>query len=222
MQMHSYSDDRAYLFTTTHRYYYTIDRGHSWNVAEAPLSTTRYTPFSLVFHPTLPDSLIWTGDVDCDIYDGPDSGNCHTAAYLSSDHGRTWKLIETYVNRCEFSEALGFSPGDDGIVCASYRDKKGMQHGAYEWNPLELTIGHNWYTEKQKIFDHIIGFDTAESYLFVGAVAPGEFTLDLHVSHAGDEFVMAHLPPGIHLEIDEWRVCSRLSSESSSIHSTFS
>ncbi|CAG8680775.1 7423_t:CDS:2, partial [Acaulospora colombiana] len=35
--MHTYSDDRAYLFTGTKTYYYTTDGGRSWNIQEAPL-----------------------------------------------------------------------------------------------------------------------------------------------------------------------------------------
>lgn len=146
----------------------------------------------LAFHPTQPGYLIWSDYVGCS-YESRE--NCHVESYLSLDDGGNWKLIETYVERCDFAEPLGSSFFKNGIICASHRDKTGPQRGSEEWNPLEVTISYDWYETKGKLFDHIIGFENSGNLTFVASILLDTFSLDPYVSVDGRGFVKASFPP---------------------------
>ncbi|KIM19770.1 hypothetical protein M408DRAFT_178610, partial [Serendipita vermifera MAFF 305830] len=205
--IHPYDGSRAYLLTPTDVYHYTTDAGHQWFKSKFPAKTMRYTMPRLFFHPKHQDYLIWSNDVDCN-YENRE--NCHVGSYLSLDHGENWKLIETYVERCEFAMAMGFKSSEKGIVCASYRDKTGQQRDSEEWNPLELTISHDWYETKEKLFDHINGFENSGNLTFVAASSLDAFSLDPYVSVDGRGFVKARFPPNIGLRGDHYSGIRRI------------
>lgn len=201
--IHPYDNKRVHLLTDTDFNYFTTDGGHSWGKVSPPLQQLSYGSGRLSFHPTHPEYLIWTGDADCHVYNEGEQ-NCHVESYVSFDNGQTWRLIETYVWQCVFTETFTFEPDDDGILCSSYQNKTGHQHRSYPGDPLELVIGQDWYENKRTLFDHIIGFEVFGDYLMVAALASDTYALDLQISRAGQEFVPAKLPPGIRLRT---RVC---------------
>lgn len=194
--MHTYSDDRAYLFTGDTHYFYTTDGARSWNIAEAPLPPTRQAPQILAFHPTLSDTLIWMGDADC----SGNLENCHVEAHITFDHGRNWNLVEKYIKQCAFARDSGFKVDGKEIICESYREKTGRQSSFDMSNPLQLVIGTDWFATKQVIFNQVVGFATFSEYLLVAEITPGTSSLDLQVSLNGNKFAKGLFPPDMRLD----------------------
>ncbi|KAG8814363.1 vacuolar protein sorting/targeting protein PEP1, partial [Serendipita sp. 399] len=196
--MHTYANDRAYLFTPSREYHYTTDGGRSWHTLQAPLPPNRQDAPLLAFHPLNSDYLIWSGDADCDR--NGDQTNCRVESFYSLDHGRTWNFIEKYVKQCAFLRDSAFKVDDKGILCESYRDKRGNQRDFSMANPLELVYGKNFYRDKVKLFDQIVGFATFSEYLLVAELTPGSNALDLQVSLNGRDFARGLFPPDMRLD----------------------
>ena len=57
------------------------------------------------------------------------------------------------------------------ILCESYRDKRGSQRFFGMENPLELVSGTDFYANKQKLFDHVVGYAVFSEYLIVAEVS---------------------------------------------------
>jgi Sortilin, neurotensin receptor 3, len=162
---HKYSHDRAYAITTSNKYFYTTNTGRAWHEGTAPTGPNSFGQPVLHFHPTS-DYLIWTGDQGC-----TGSGNeCHAEAHYSTDNGRNWKLIDTYVKNCAWAEDAMIFVDPSEIICESYRDKRGTQRLFQLDNPLELVIGTTFYTQKRKLFEHVVGFAKFSQYLIVAEV----------------------------------------------------
>ncbi|KAG8759479.1 vacuolar protein sorting/targeting protein PEP1 [Serendipita sp. 396] len=196
--MHTYADDRAYLFTPTKEYYYTTDGGRSWHTLQGPLPPNRQDASLLAFHPVNSDYLIWSGDAGCE--SNSDQTNCRVESYYSLDHGRNWHFIEKYVKQCAFLRDTRFKVDDRGILCESYRDKRGNQHDFGFANPLELIYGSDFYKKKEKLFDQIVGFATFSEFLLVAELTPGSNALDLQVSLNGKDFARGLFPPDMRLD----------------------
>lgn len=196
--MHTYADDRAYLFTATNRYYYTTDGGRSWNPAEAPAPPNHLDVQLLTFNPVNSDYLIWSGQVDCD--ENGNQANCRVESYYSTDHGRRWTFVEKYVKKCGFTRDSAFKVDQSSILCESYRDKKGSQRTFTSGNPLELVIGSDFYRKKEKLFDNIVGYATFSEYLLVAEITPSTNALDLQVSLNGNKFAKGLFPPDMRLD----------------------
>lgn len=194
--MHTYANDRAYLITDEKKFYYTTDSGRSWNPLPVPYPANHHSVPILAFHPTYSDRLIWSGDAECD----GTQQNCHVESFYSLDHGRNWKFLEKYVKQCNFVRDSGFKVDDTAILCESYRDKQGQQKIFNMGNPLELVVGRNYYTDKTKLFNQIVGYATFSEFLLVAEIAPGTNTLDLQVSLDGNKFAKGLFPPDMRLD----------------------
>lgn len=59
-----------------------------------------------------------------------------------------------------------------GIICESYQKKEGSQ-GTFNPrnNALQLVVGANFYVDKTKLFDHVVGFTRFSEYLLVAEVS---------------------------------------------------
>ena len=163
---HTFTSDRAYLITST-GFYYTTDTGRSWNHQNAPNPPNTFGAQVLHFHPEHSDWIIWTGDEGCN----GEGNTCHAEAHFSRDNGRRWTLVEKYVRNCAWARDKGLLVDPSQILCESYRDKTGSQRFFQMGvNPLQLVGGSNFFTNKNKIFDEIVGFTKFSEYLIVAEV----------------------------------------------------
>lgn len=167
MAMHKYAKDRAYLFTNSRTVWFTIDNGVTWSKFNAPMDPNSLSIPLLDFHPEQADWLIWTGSVDCA---SATSSNCHTKAFYTRDHGRSWKDIDTYVRVCTWGRDRKFKIDDRTIFCESYAKKSGSQRSA-DVGDLQLIAGTNFYAKQQILFEAIVGFATFEQYMVVAEVS---------------------------------------------------
>lgn len=162
---HKYTPDRAYAITSENKFFYTTNTGRSWHSGEAPTIPNSFGLAVLHFHPES-DYLIWTGEEGC----SERGEDCRAVAHYSRDNGRSWTLLDTYVRTCAWARDATLYTDPTEIICESYRDKTGNQKFFQMGNPLELIEGTNYYTEKRKLFNHVVGFAKFSEFLIVAEV----------------------------------------------------
>ncbi|KAH8981343.1 Oligoxyloglucan reducing end-specific cellobiohydrolase [Lactarius akahatsu] len=215
---HTFTPDRAYLITSTAKFFYTTDTGRSWNYQNAPKPPNTFGAQVLHFHPEHSDWIIWTGDEGC----GGGGNNCHAEAHYSRDNGRRWALVETYVRNCAWARDKGLLVDPSQILCESFRDKTGSQRFfQMGTNPLQLVGGSNFFAKKSKIFDEIVGFTKFSEYLIVAEYLPEQRSLDLQVSLDGHHFATGQFPPTMRPEQHAYTVLES-STDSIFLHMTTS
>jgi hypothetical protein len=104
---------------------------------------------------------------NCDDY--KNLGSCHAEGYYSLNNGRTWTLIDSYVQNCAWARDSGFKVDATEIICESFKNKQGSQLSFFN-NPLELVSGRNFYQQKQRLFGNVMGFTRFSEYLVVAEV----------------------------------------------------
>ncbi|GAB1518497.1 vacuolar protein sorting/targeting protein PEP1 [Rhizoctonia solani] len=214
--MHLYADDRAYLITNKDKLYYTTDTAQQWLALDLPAPPNQFGLGLLSFHPLQSDWLIYTGQTDC----GSDKSNCHVEAYYTLNHGRTWTSIEKYVKTCTWARTANLRIDQHLILCESYRDKKGNQL-SFANNPLEFIEGSEYFKNKRKMFDNVVGFAKFSEYLLVAEVKGQSNALDLQVSLDGRSFAMGKFPPGMSVDNHAYTVLES-STDSVFLHVTMS
>ncbi|KAF9551404.1 Oligoxyloglucan reducing end-specific cellobiohydrolase [Agrocybe pediades] len=200
---HKYSDDRAYLITETNEFFYTTDTGKKWWPATAPLPPSPFAGDIISFHPNS-DWIIWMGVKDCD---SGAKGSCHSEAFYSTDNGRNWSPIETYVRNCAFAKEKKLNADPKEIVCESYTRKEGHQR-MLAGSPLELVVGSNFYdrSQRQRMFEWVVGFAKFDEFFVVAEMMPDKRSLELQVSLDGKHFSTGKFPPSMHPDTHAYTV----------------
>jgi hypothetical protein len=166
---HPFTPDRAYLITSSAKFYYTTDTGRSWYHLNALNPPNKFGAQVLQFHPDHSDWIIWTGNVGCS--SGSGGADCHAEASFSRDNGRRWTFVEKYVRNCAWARDKGLLVDQSQILCESFRDKTGSQRFfQMATNPLQLVSGRDFFNKKDKLFDEIVGFAKFSEYLIVAEV----------------------------------------------------
>jgi Sortilin, neurotensin receptor 3, len=165
---HAFTSDRAYLITPSGKFYYTTNTGGTWYALSAPKPPNTFGAQVLQFHPDHSDWIIWTGDEGCS---GEGGAECHAEAYFSRDNGRRWTFVEKYVRNCAWARDKGLLVDPSQILCESFRDKTGSQRFfQMGTNPMQLVSGRDYFKNKVKVFDEIVGFTKFSEYLIVAEV----------------------------------------------------
>lgn len=201
MAAHPYDKERGYLITSGQRYLLSTDRGKFWMATHvAPRPPNSLGIPVLQFHPEHSDWLIWTGTFgDCT---SPSSSDCRAVAYYSLTNGRSWDKIDEYVRTCSWAAASAKfnAPDPKGIICESYKNKKGSQRSFDSSNPLELILGTNYYKSKSRLFDAVEGFAVFDEFMVVAVYTTASDTLTLMISLDAVHFARAQFPPNTRLE----------------------
>ncbi|KAH8114005.1 hypothetical protein DFH11DRAFT_1877815 [Phellopilus nigrolimitatus] len=109
--LHSHSNDRAYILTSSQKYYYTTDAGRSWKPLYAPL---------------LPNSF---GATDCE----GSAEKCLAEARYSTDNGRNWRFVEElqlvggaqfFSKKVLFDRVIGFAKFSEFLIVAEYLQER--------------------------------------------------------------------------------------------------
>lgn len=216
--LHTYSHDRGYLITASRKVYYTTDTGQNWYPLEAPSPPNSFGAGILHFHPAS-EYLIWTGDVGCD----GNGQNCHAEASYSTNNGKSWSRMESYVRNCAWARDSELKIDSTQVLCESYREKKGNQRMfQVNDNPLQLVGGSSFFSKNKRVlFERVVGFAKFSEFLIVAEVflrllrpiiGPVRLTLfakqyqeqkqslDLQVSLDGQNFATGVFPPSLRPE----------------------
>ncbi|PWN42574.1 Oligoxyloglucan reducing end-specific cellobiohydrolase [Ceraceosorus guamensis] len=198
LAMHLYEKTYAYLITSGQRCHYTFDGGKTWHYFTAPLPPNGLGIPILRFHPDRPDWLIWIGSRDCN---SVTSQTCHTAAYYTLNQGRDWTLLDRYVRNCAWARSPKFHVDSSSILCESYVQKTGNQHGFGNDNHLQLILGSQFYTRKNVLFENIIGFANFEEYLVLAKIDDARsMSISLQVSLDANTFAKTQFPPNTRID----------------------
>ncbi|OCB88754.1 signal sequence binding protein [Sanghuangporus baumii] len=191
--LHSHSHDRGYLLTASTKFYYTTDTGRSWNQQNAPLPPNTFNAVILHFQPNS-EYLIWTGNANCE----GNGDQCHAEAHYSTDNGRKWYLIESYVRNCAWARDKELVIDRTQIICESYKEKKGDQRTFnVNVNPLQLVGGTQFFSHKRVLFERVVGFAKFSEFLIVAEYLEEQQSLDLQVSLDGKTFAAGVFPPSL-------------------------
>ncbi|KAF9483067.1 vacuolar protein sorting/targeting protein 10 [Pholiota conissans] len=201
---HKYSNERAYLITATDEFYYTTNTGVNWYPAKAENPPNSFGAQVIQFHPTNTEYLIWVGNRDCTASGG--GAKCHAEAHYTRDNGRKWIAIDDYVRNCAFARDAHLDADPTEIVCEAYRDKKAPQPKRPGTNPLELVVGGNYYANKRKIFDSVVGFAKFSEFFVVAEMTASHTALELQVSLDGKHFSAGKFPPSMHPETHAYTI----------------
>ncbi|KAJ7166603.1 signal sequence binding protein [Mycena filopes] len=191
--IHKFDARRAYLLTNTEKFFYTVNGGRRWFTRHAPTPPTTFHALALRFHPD-PDKLLWIGDRDC-----KDWSACHGEAQYSLDNGATWEFVEAYVVNCAWAVDTKLAADETEILCESYRDKTGSQmlFQMGGTNPVALVEGAQYFKQKKKIFDEVVGFTKFSEFLVVAQLLEESHALNLQVSLDGVHFAAGRFPPNM-------------------------
>ncbi|KAF8174213.1 vacuolar protein sorting/targeting protein 10 [Pholiota molesta] len=198
---HKYSNDRAYLITATEEFYYTTNTGVDWHKGRAETPPNSFGAQVLQFHPNT-EYLIWVGNKDC-----TGGGTCHAEAHYSRDNGRKWVYIDSFVRNCAFAKDKQLDADPSEIVCEVYRDKKAPQPKRPGGpNPMELIVGSNFYADKRKMFESVVGFAKFSEFFVVAEMTQSQTALELQVSMDGKHFSSGKFPPSMHPETHAYTI----------------
>ncbi|CAJ0872512.1 7336_t:CDS:10 [Entrophospora sp. SA101] len=200
MYPHDLDTKRAYFFTEDDKLYWTKDLGETISQIEnLPIKPNKLGLQLLDFHPKEADWLLFVGGTDCP------SPNCHSEAHYSPDNGATWKLVETWVQKCLFGEDFKFNEiKKESIVCTSYKDKKStisqdkLGGKSTESNPLQLIKKDSPTSSSEVILSDVVEFFVFDEYMAVAVEVRGQ--LFLYMSKDGEKFNQAKFPPNVRVD----------------------
>jgi hypothetical protein len=164
---HKYSNERAFLITDHETVFYTTDTGRTWNRFKAPTPPNTFGAQALRFNPADTDYILWVGNMNC----VGTAQYCHAEAQLSRDNGRKWAVVEKYVRNCAFAKDRELDTDPTEIICESFTTKKGRQGMPSSANPMELVVGSNYFKNKKKLFEQVVGFAKFSEFLVVANVS---------------------------------------------------
>ncbi|KAJ3090965.1 vacuolar protein sorting/targeting protein PEP1 [Quaeritorhiza haematococci] len=203
---HDAADKRAYMFFNTEQIWYTDDALASesgfkelkqppekFNTLEYPI---------LDFHPEEPDYLVFVaGGRECG-----DPKKCFSIAYTSTDHGRNWNQLDTWVTKCLWVWDTGFKPDvpKDAVYCSGHKfkggDSAGQDRTDPKQNPVQLVLYKNGGRDRTVLIDGgVLNFYVVNGVL-VAATQDADDKLKLMVSVDGSTFAEAVFPPYLRVE----------------------
>lgn len=164
---HKYSNERAYLITDSNTVIYTTDTGRTWNSFQAPTPPNTFGAQAMRFTPADTDYILWVGNKNCN----KQGQDCHAEAQLSRDNGRHWAFVERHVRNCAFAKDRELDTDPTEIICESFTNKKGRQGMPSPSNPMELVVGSNYFKNKKRLFEQVVGFAKFSEFLIVANVS---------------------------------------------------
>lgn len=204
-----YFNDAVFFTTSYGEVYYSIDRGRNIRNFEAPSEMRPGGGQIFSFHPNNRDWLIWHGAKDCGGFfeEGTD---CHTDAWLTTNRGDEWKLLQRYVEKCEFIEGTEFRKRDEKLIYCAVHEREDSKPN----NPLQLVASDNFFVDKTVHFENIETFALMNEFIMV-ATKDDDNYLKVDASVDGTVFAEARFPPNFKADSEGYTVLD------SSTHAVF-
>ncbi|KAI8915699.1 hypothetical protein EDD86DRAFT_196660 [Gorgonomyces haynaldii] len=195
---------KRFFFISMDSVYVTDDalEGDKWSKMDLP---EKYNAFGLPiidFHPTQPDWYVYVaGGRDCPLKD------CFTKIYITKDGGKSFKLIDSWSNKCLWALDTEFddpSIEQDAVICASYKFKDGKigqdRLGHSKENPSQLVMIMKEGKDRRVVLDQDVADYYVVNKIMVAAVIESDAKIPtLYTSINGQKFVKAKFPPSMEL-----------------------
>ncbi|KAF9163085.1 vacuolar protein sorting/targeting protein PEP1 [Mortierella sp. AD010] len=195
---HPYDDTIAIIGTSGRVQYITRDRGLNWDPLKMPLpsAATSFVAFPVdqwSFHPTESDWMIYMGETGCGFDRNSD---CHMEASFSTDGGKSWERLATWVKSCSWAQTERFKKVNiAGIYCEQYSDRSGSQKTLMrEGVPTQLIYSEDWMRNQKVLFDSVSGIAIYSDYLVVAEYLERQRAIRMSVSLDGTNFKLAQYP----------------------------
>ncbi|WFD26616.1 vacuolar protein sorting/targeting protein PEP1 [Malassezia nana] len=194
---HPYERQQAFVITSGSRVHSTLNGGVTWSWFTAPLPPNQLGLEPLGFHPQHSSWLLWTGARDCE----EGKKGCRAEVWYSTGNShQRWERVDSYVKKCAFLPTQQF-PGDERtILCEHYDPSELKTNRPLTQIPVDLVMGREFYSKKQTVFRHILGFSVFDRYMLVAELAGSPPSLRMHVSLDGYQFAPLTLPPSLQLD----------------------
>ncbi|KAK5174485.1 vacuolar protein sorting/targeting protein PEP1 [Saxophila tyrrhenica] len=176
---HQYIHDYVYIITPSSTVYYSKDFGKDIHAFEAPTKPNQERLQILVFHPTEPDWLLWTGDRE--------SGGSQTTAHVSTHGGDKWDPLLRSVRKCQFVYRED-RPGSEKLVYCEQYDNEDPNA------PILLQSSDDWFDHKKTLKRDVINFATMAEYIVVAVRDSEQQSLQVDTSIDGQVFADAKFP----------------------------
>ncbi|CAO3618171.1 unnamed protein product [Cunninghamella echinulata] len=184
--MHEFDNQRAYALLENDMYVST-DKGENWDKINIPGPPSLHVTQTLDFHPKNLDWLLLLVD---------DATSRQSNAYISHDHGRSWKPFNLHVKKCIFGRDSKFNIREETVYCSVHESQQSER--------LQLIRTEDWGKSKQILYDHLVEFFVIEDFMAVAANIKGE--LSVFVSVDGYNFAEAQFPPHQYIDRDTFTV----------------
>lgn len=187
LQRHPYFKSSAVISTGGRTQYLTQDRGLNWDPLQLPLESaaTSLQLNTWSFHPTEPEWMIFLGENGCNYRDD----NCHAEAFYTTDSGKNWHSLATWVRSCSWSRDTSFKRVNvQGIYCEEYADKSMSQKQQQASNtPVQLVYSDDFMRTRKVLFESVVGYAIYSDYLIAAEVIGELAETALHLRHVCDE-----------------------------------
>ncbi|ORY36459.1 Oligoxyloglucan reducing end-specific cellobiohydrolase [Rhizoclosmatium globosum] len=174
-------DSRAYVMDEEGLLlWFTDDKGKTFKKITVPLRASKLAVEYLITHSTEKNYLIWIADKDCD---GMVSPNCKTVAYVSTNHGGSWKEIANYVGKCSFALEPAFKKvSKDTILCQAYSVNSGNQKNMGQRTMRKLMRSTNLGGKWETALEFTINFATSSEYMVAAQLDTGASQMHMYSS----------------------------------------
>ncbi|KAI8640138.1 hypothetical protein BD408DRAFT_445362 [Parasitella parasitica] len=196
-------DQRAFFITEGRTHFVTSDKASGFNEIKTPIAPLDFLPGTVMsFHNDDPDYVLYMGERNCDAL----ASNCHSEAFYSRDHGRSWASLGTYMRSCIWGrEGSIDATHRNSIFCEQYREQSGNQLALFG-NPVQFVSSQNYFHDKKILFEDIVGVTVFGKYMVVAASKNGGANLRLHVSLDGITFAAASFPASFDLSPEAFTI----------------
>ncbi|KAF1797441.1 hypothetical protein V8B55DRAFT_1516083 [Mucor lusitanicus] len=196
-------DQRAFFVTEGTTHFVTSDKASNFDEIKTPIPPLTYLFGSVMsFHNDDPDYVLYLGEKNCDAL----ASNCHSEAFYSRDHGRSWASIGTYMRSCIWGrEGAIDATHRNSIFCEQYREQSGNQL-TLAGNTVQFVSSQNYFHDKKVLFEDIVGVTVFGKYMVVAASKNGGANLRLHVSLDGNTFAAASFPASFDLSPEAFTI----------------
>ncbi|KAG9326226.1 hypothetical protein KVV02_001110 [Mortierella alpina] len=199
LQRHPYFKSTAVIGTSGRTQHLTQDRGVNWDPLQLPLESaaTSLQLNTWSFHPTEPEWMIFLGETGCRYGDRDD--NCHAEAFYTTNSGKSWHSLATWVRSCSWSRDTNFKLVNvQGIYCEEYADKSVSQKNLQSLNtPVQLVYSDDFRRTHKVLFESVVGFAIYSDYLIAAEYVQSQRALRVAISLDGVTFNLAHYPHNV-------------------------
>jgi hypothetical protein len=159
-----YHTSRAFIITSSSDVWVTGDVGKSFQkVTTVGPPDVTLTPNFVVTHPKYANWIIWLGSSECEGF----NPKCHTIAQVSWDAGKSWSVLTTYAQSCQWGTTSTFrSKSEKTIFCSVYAPQAGNQRTLVRLTLMRSDSGDSNFVS---LFE-INGFAFEDEYLIAAVV----------------------------------------------------
>ncbi|KAF9188563.1 vacuolar protein sorting/targeting protein PEP1 [Haplosporangium sp. Z 767] len=193
--IHDENEKVVYLIATKDLYV-SHNNGESFDRHDLPAPPNRFGFPLIDFHPDS-NKNNWL------LYLGQKENECFTTLYRSQDAGRSWKTVDTWVDKAVYASHRKLDMPDHGIFSMAWK-KPMPEHVCQDEavstdaNPLQMVYMLDADQSRLSYFDHVVQFYVVDRFLVVAVEVKNDFIL--HVSLNGHKFAQAVFPPNIRVD----------------------